>query len=126
VTLYEALDAADMLATEGITITVIDAYSVKPLAADVIREAAGRTGHAVLTVEDHYPEGGLGEAVAGELSPEGFMVFRLAVPQLPHSGKSEELLARYGLDAASIRGKVHEIIHRIETRSHPAMAGTVD
>lgn len=126
VTLYETLSAADMLAADGITITVIDAYSVKPLAGDVIREAASRTSHAVLTVEDHYAEGGLGEAVAGELSPEGFMVFRLAVPQLPHSGKPEELLARYGLDAASIRGKVHEIIHQIATRPQPALAGTMD
>jgi transketolase len=126
VTLFEALSAADTLATEGLTITVIDAYSVKPLATDVIREAASRTSHTILTVEDHYPEGGLGEAVAGELSPEGFAVYRLAVSQVPHSGKPEELLARYGLDAAAIRGKVHEIIHQIETRPTPAVAGALD
>jgi transketolase len=126
VTLYEALNAAELLAADGLSITVIDAYSVKPLAKDVIREAASRSNQAILTVEDHYAEGGLGEAVAGELSPEGFMVFRLAVPQIPHSGKAEELLARYGIDAASIRGKVHEILHQIETRPHQVLAGTVD
>ncbi|MBI2929972.1 MAG: transketolase [Verrucomicrobia bacterium] len=102
VTLFEALKAADALAREGIGITVIDAYSVKPLAADVIRAAAQATGNLVLTVEDHYPEGGLGDAVAGELSKHGVRVHKLAVCSLPRSGKPEELLARYELDAAAI------------------------
>lgn len=124
ITLYEALSAADTLATEGIHITVIDAYSVKPLAADLIREAAGRTRQAILTVEDHYMEGGLGEAVAGELSPEGFMVHRLAVTQIPRSGKPEELMALYGIDASAIRSKVHEILHHLEARPQQEPAGT--
>jgi len=102
VTVFEALKAADLLARDGIGITVIDAYSVKPLGADVIRAAAQKTGGRVLTVEDHYPEGGLGEAVAGALSADGIRVHRLAVFELPHSGKPEELLAKYGLDAAAI------------------------
>ena len=66
VTLFEALKAADLLAAEKITITVIDAYSIKPLARDVIRAAARKTNLQVITVEDHYPEGGLGDAVAGD------------------------------------------------------------
>ncbi|HWN96342.1 MAG TPA: transketolase C-terminal domain-containing protein, partial [Methylomirabilota bacterium] len=102
VTLHEALKAADELAQENIRITVIDAYSVKPLARGLIRDAARKTGHTVITVEDHYPEGGLGDAVAGELSGEGIRVQKLAVNELPHSGKAEELLAKYGIDAAAI------------------------
>lgn len=106
VTLFEALKAADALKAEGITITVIDAYSIKPLGKDVIQAAAAKTGNLVLTVEDHYPEGGLGDAVAGELSTAGLKVHKLAVMELPRSGKPEELLARYGIDAAAIVAKV--------------------
>src|SRR5579859_4746796 len=68
VTLYEALKAADLLKNEGIGITVIDAYSVKPLGKDVIQGAAQKTNNLIVTVEDHYAEGGLGDAVAGELA----------------------------------------------------------
>ncbi len=109
VTLFEALKAADTLAKEGINITVIDAYSVKPLGKHVIRAAAQRTGNKVITVEDHYPEGGLGDAVAGELSTDGIRVHKLAVTDLPRSGKPAELLAKYGIDAAAIVRKVKEL-----------------
>ena len=109
VTLFEAIKAADQLAQGGIGITVIDAYSVKPLAKDLIRGAAEKTGNLVLTVEDHYPEGGLGDAVAGELSQAGIRVHKLAVFSLPRSGKPEELLARYGIDADAIVRKVKSL-----------------
>jgi transketolase len=102
VTLTEALKAADTLKGEGIGITVIDAYSIKPLGRDVILAAAQKTHNTVITVEDHYAEGGIGDAVAGELSVEGIRVHKLAVRELPHSGKPEELLAKYGIDAAAI------------------------
>ncbi len=110
VTLFEALKAADILAKDGITITVIDAYSVKPLGKEVIKAAAQKTNNLVLTVEDHYPEGGLGDTVAGELSADGIKVHKLAVFELPRSGKPEELLAKYGLDAAAIVKKVKELV----------------
>jgi len=109
VTLTEALKAADALKGEGIGITVIDAYSVKPLARDIIKAAAQKTNNLVLTVEDHYPEGGIGDAVAGELSLEGIRVHKLAVFELPHSGKPEELLAKYGIDANAIVRKVKQL-----------------
>jgi transketolase len=109
VTLYEALKAADALKNEGIGITVIDAYSIKPLGRDVIKSAAQQTNNLVLTVEDHYPEGGLGDAVAGELSAEGVRVHKLAVFELPHSGKPEELMAKYGIDAQAIVRKVKSL-----------------
>jgi transketolase len=106
VTLFEALKAADLLKNEGIGITVIDAYSIKPLAREIIKSAAQKTNNLVLTVEDHYPEGGLGDAVAGELSLEGVKVHKLAVFELPRSGKPEELLAKYAIDANAILAKV--------------------
>jgi transketolase len=109
VTLFEALKAADTLKAEGITVTVIDAYSIKPLGKDVILAAAKKTGNTVITVEDHYSEGGLGDAVAGELSVEGVKVHKLAVVGMPHSGKAEELLAKFGIDAAGIVKKVKSL-----------------
>ncbi len=110
ITLFEALKAADELAKAGINITVIDAYSIKPLAKDVLRGAAQKTNNLVLTVEDHYPEGGLGDAVAGELSADGIRVHKLAVFEEPRSGKPEELIAKYGIDAAAITKKVRSMI----------------
>src|SRR5450432_1736066 len=109
VTLFEALKAADALKAEGINITVIDAYSIKPLGKDVILAAAKKTNHTVITVEDHYAEGGLGDAVAGELSMDGIKVHKLAVTSLPRSGKAEELLAYFNIDAAAIVKKVKSL-----------------
>ncbi len=109
VTLFEALKAADQLKSEGINVTVIDAYSIKPLGKDVILAAAKKTVNTVITVEDHYSEGGLGDAVAGELSVEGIKVHKLAVVGMPHSGKAEELLAKFGIDAAGIVKKVKSL-----------------
>ena len=109
VTLHEAIKAADALKAEGINVTVIDAYSIKPLGKDVILAAAKKTGNTVVTVEDHYSEGGLGDAVAGELSCEGIKVHKLAVVGIPRSGKAEELLAHFGIDAAAIVRKVKSL-----------------
>jgi transketolase len=109
VTLHEALKAADALKAEGVGITVIDAYSIKPLGKKEILAAAKKTGSTVITVEDHYSEGGLGDAVAGELSVEGVKVHKLAVNGLPRSGKAEELLAHFGIDAAAIVKKVKSL-----------------
>jgi transketolase len=110
VTLHEAIKAADALAKEGIGITVVDAYCIKPLGKDVIKAAAAKTGNVVVTVEDHYAEGGLGDAVAGELSCDGVKVHKLAVRELPRSGKAEELLAKFGIDAAAIVKKVKSLV----------------
>jgi transketolase len=109
VTLHEAVKAADALKAEGIGITVIDAYSVKPLGKAAILAAAKKTGNTVITVEEHYLEGGLGDAVAGELSAEGVKVHKLAVNALPRSGKAAELLAFFGIDAAGIAKKVKSL-----------------
>ena len=109
VTLFEALKAADSLKKDGINVTVIDAYSIKPLGKKEILAAAQKTNNTVITVEDHYAEGGLGDAVAGELSVEGVKVHKLAVNGIPRSGKAEELLAHFGIDAAAIVKKVKSL-----------------
>ncbi|MGI9111062.1 MAG: transketolase [Gaiellaceae bacterium] len=110
ITLHEALKAADELAEDGISARVLDCYSVKPL--DVETLAGLRT--PIVVVEDHRPEGGLGEAVAAALADqdERPRVVRLAVHEMPHSGKPAELLDAAGIDAAHIaeaaRGLVRE------------------
>ncbi|HTV39631.1 MAG TPA: transketolase [Candidatus Sulfotelmatobacter sp.] len=109
VTVPEALKAADALKNEGIDITVIDAYSIKPLGKKEILAAAQKTNNTVITVEDHYSEGGLGDAVAGELSTEGIKVHKLAVNGLARSGKPAELLAHFGIDADAIVKKVKSL-----------------
>ena len=109
VTLFEALKAADQLKADGVSVTVIDAYSIKPLGKKEILAEAKKTNNTVITVEDHYSEGGLGDAVAGELSSEGIQVHKLAVVGIPRSGKAEELMAAFGIDAAAIVKKVKSL-----------------
>jgi transketolase len=104
ITLHEALKAADALATEGISARVVDLYSVKPIDAGTLREAAAASGGRVITVEDHWPEGGLGDAVLDvfafdERRPR---VIKLAVSEMPGSGKPAELLHAEGIDAEAI------------------------
>ena len=105
ITLHESLKAADKLIAEGIDARVIDLYSVKPVDVDTLRAAAEATGGRIITVEDHWSEGGIGDAVLealadrGELPPQ---VVRLAVREMPGSGKPAELLAAAGIDADHI------------------------
>ncbi|MFD0742398.1 transketolase [Phytohabitans flavus] len=104
VTVHQALAAADRLATEGIQARVIDAYSVKPIDADTLRAAARDTGR-IVTVEDHWPEGGLGDAVldvwADGTEPPP-RVHKLAVRSMPASAKPDEQLRAAGIDADAI------------------------
>ena len=103
ITLHEALKAADRLSSEGIDARVIDLYSVKPVDAATLRAAAEETGR-ILTVEDHWSEGGIGDAVLEVLADaeQPARVVRLAVRDMPGSGKPAELLAAAGIDAAHI------------------------
>lgn len=102
VTLFEALKAADKLKDEGIEIAVIDLYSIKPLDVKTIEEVAKKAGSRIIAVEDHYLQGGLGEAVTYAMRNQCFQIDCLAVTKLPRSGKPEELLAWSGIDADSI------------------------
>ncbi|MDQ2910480.1 MAG: transketolase [Actinomycetota bacterium] len=104
ITLHESLKAAERLESEGISARVIDLYSVKPVDGETLRAAAEATGGRVLTVEDHWSEGGIGDAVLEALSDgeAPARVVRLAVRELPGSGKPAELLAAAGIDADHI------------------------
>ena len=112
VTVHEALKAADALEEDGITARVIDAYSIKPIDAATLQAAAEATGR-IVTVEDHFPEGGLGDAVLAALAEndERARVVKLAVTDMPHSGKPEELLSAYGIDAEHIAAAVRQLVH---------------
>ena len=110
VTLSEALKAVDMLAADGIAIRVIDAYSVQPIDRDGLVAAGSATGGLILTVEDHYAHGGLGDAVSEAVWDQGFRVRRLAVRETPRSGPPEVLLDKYGISARAIVDAVKQMI----------------
>jgi len=109
VTLFEALAAYEELQKEGISLRVIDLYSIKPLDLVALQDAA-RVTKALVTVEDHYPEGGLGEAVLNALASSPTPVHSLAVRRKPKSGKPEELLDYEEISAGAIIRKVKELI----------------
>jgi len=110
VTLAEAMKACDLLRKEGIAIRVLDAYSVKPVDAKGLLRAAAQSNNTLVVVEEHYSEGGLGDAVLNAVANNGVRVFKMAVQEIPRSGKPEELLERYGLSANCIVNKVKELI----------------
>ncbi|MGZ8475705.1 MAG: transketolase [Candidatus Limnocylindria bacterium] len=103
ITLHESIKAADALRADGIAARVIDLYSVKPIDAETVLKAARETG-AIVTVEDHWPEGGIGDAVLDVLAAEQPhpVVTKLAVRGMPTSGTPAELMAAAGIDAEHI------------------------
>ena len=109
ITLHEALKAYDILAQRNVYISVIDLYSVKPLDAATLISVAKASQNKIITVEDHYPEGGIGEAVCNVLKNENIAIQSLAVQRLPRSGKPEELLAMENIDASAIIKMVEQI-----------------
>jgi transketolase len=104
ITLHEALKAADTLAGAGIDARVIDLYSLKPVDVATLREAARATQGRFVTVEDHWPEGGIGDAVLDALadSEDRPRVVKLAVREMPTSGTPEELIDAAGISAPHI------------------------
>jgi transketolase len=111
VTLHEALAAAERLSGEGVNARVIDLYSVKPVDVQTLGHAATETG-AIVTVEDHWPEGGLGDAVLAALVEAGetCRVRKLAVGLMPGSGSPEELIHEAGIDAEAIATAARELV----------------
>ncbi|HEY8548453.1 MAG TPA: transketolase [Vicinamibacterales bacterium] len=109
VTVFEALQAYETLKTKGIAARVIDLYSVQPIDTATLRQAAAETG-TIITVEDHYPAGGLGEAVMNAVAPVGGKVRQLAVREIPRSGRPDELLDRYGISARHIVEAVQALL----------------
>lgn len=110
VTVFEALAAHDTLLGEGIAIRVIDAYSVQPIDRDGLLAAGRAAGGKILTVEDHYAAGGLGDAVADAVGGQGFTLQRLAVREIPRSGEPAEVIDRFGISARSIVDAVRGIV----------------
>jgi transketolase len=102
ITLFEALKAHDQLRAAGIFVRVIDLYSIAPIDRTTLLESARSTKDRILTVEDHYAHGGLGDAVLDAVGTEGIKVHKLAVRAIPHSGKPDELVDHYGIGARSI------------------------
>ena len=105
ITLHEALKAYEVLTSQDIVARVIDLYTVKPIDADALADAAKVTGGRFVVVEDHWAEGGLGDAVLAALAEKGVREIRyrhLAVRKMPGSGKPAELLDDAGISAVHI------------------------
>jgi transketolase len=112
ITVHEALRAYEQLKGQGVAVRIIDAYSVKPIDADTIAAAVKQCGGNLVVVEDHWPEGGLGDAVVEAVCGKGLApkVKRLAVRDMPGSGEPGELLGAAGIDAAHIVEAVQDLM----------------
>lgn len=109
ITVHEALEAYEELRKDGLSIRVIDLYSVKPVDAETLRQASAETGN-LITVEDHFAEGGLGDAVRAALQAEGVPVHSLAVHKKPKSGNTQELLDFEDIGRSAIVKKIKEVV----------------
>jgi transketolase len=116
VTVDQALDAHKKLKASGTSIRVIDLYSLAPVDRDGLLAAARATKGRLITVEDHYAAGGVGDAVAEAVADGGFTVHRLAVREIPRSGKPEELLDRFGISSSHIVNAVTSLVGAVAAR----------
>ena len=112
ITVSEALKAHEILAGEGIAIRILDAYSVKPIDRAGILAAAKATGGRIVVVEDHYFDGGIGDAVLNAVTGHDVAVTKLAVQGITRSGQPEELMRAFGIDAEAIVGAIHTVAPR--------------
>jgi transketolase len=113
ITLHEALKAADDLKAKGTAVRVIDLYCVKPIDVRALAEQIQATSGKLVVVEDHWAQGGIGEAVLSALAQAGAAPtkFRhLAVTRMPHSGKEKELLESFGISADHITEAVTSLV----------------
>jgi transketolase len=108
ITVFQALEAADQLKGEGIPVGVIDCYSLKPIDGETLRGAV----KPLVVVEDHWLEGGLGDAVLAALAEDALegRVVHLAVTEMPHSGTPDELRDAAGISAVRIAGLVRDLV----------------
>jgi Transketolase, C-terminal subunit len=115
ITLHEAMTAATLLAEERINARVIDCYSIKPIDTETLRTAARETG-ALITVEDHWPEGGLGDAVLDVFAADPLRppIVKLAVRQMPGSATPAEQLSLAGIDAAAIATAARKLVRETQ------------
>jgi transketolase len=110
ITLHEALGAAEALASDGIEARVVDLYSLKPIDVETLRDSVDATQGRIVVVEDHWPEGGIGEAVLSALAGEQLHFVHLAVREMPGSGKPAELLGAAGIDADHIAQAARQLV----------------
>ncbi|MDP3726899.1 MAG: transketolase C-terminal domain-containing protein, partial [bacterium] len=111
ITVHEALKAYELLKKEGISIRVIDCYCVKPVDKETLGECINETKEPIIiTVEDHYEHGGLGDFVLSAISSTGTKVLKMAVSKIPRSGTKDELLEYVGINAARIAEKVKSVL----------------
>jgi transketolase len=114
ITVHNAIEACDKLQEEGIAVRLIDAYSIKPIDAGTLRESARATGGRLVIAEDHWPEGGLGEATLSALAEDGtddLKLEHLAVSGMPTSGTPEELMDAAGISAGHIADAVRRLLN---------------
>ncbi len=109
ITVHQALEAYEQLKKENILIRIIDLYSIKPMDEETLA-AAAKVSKAIITVEDHFPEGGIGEAVRSALAMDPVCVHSLAVRKRPKSGKPDQLLDFENISKDAIVRKVKELI----------------
>ncbi len=112
ITLVEAINAYDYLVVQDkpVHVSVIDLYSIKPVDVETIISVAQKSENKIITVEDHYREGGIGELIAASLCNTEILVESLAVSELPRSGKPDELLALANINAQAIIDKIYELV----------------
>jgi len=112
VTVHESLKAYDQLVLQGISVRVMDAYCVKPIDKASLLVAAAESQNILVVVEEHYSEGGLGDAVLNAVANHGIQVYKMTVKDIPRSGKPSELLEHYGLSARRIAAKIQDILEK--------------
>ena len=110
ITVFEALAAYDQLQEEGIPVRVIDLFSVQPIDRDELIASARAVGGLIVTVEDHYAHGGLGDAVLAALAEERVRICKLAVREIAHSGEAKELIKKYGISSGHIVSAVKSVL----------------
>jgi transketolase len=111
VTLHEAVKASEKLKSLGKSVRIIDAFTVKPIDRETILKSVNATHNRLIVVEDHYAEGGLGEAVMAALADQtDIKIVHLAVHEVARSGKPAELLSKYGIDAQHIANAIENFI----------------
>lgn len=112
ITLFEALKVYDLLKKEGIFISVIDLYSIKPFDKETVVACAKKSDNIIITVEDHYKEGGIGAIISHALINEDIEVYTLAVPDMPSSGAPDKLLAWARIDAGALMAFVKKLCNK--------------
>jgi transketolase len=110
--IYESLKAAEVLKKDGINVRIIDLFSIKPIDVEGLSKNISETNNTAFVIEDHYYEGGAGEAVCSNLSEFGFKIHRHAVDRVPRSGKPEELYDLFGLSAEKIVDHLRKILKK--------------